>query len=319
MVKIWPIVLAAIVGIIVLLELSLRLIFGFGNPPLYIADKEIGYLLAPNQKVRRFGNCIEIDRHSMRSESFSEKRSDGTLRVFLLGDSIINGAWWTDQAKTISALVEKQLQIDLDRSFERIEVLNASANSWGPRNQLAYLKRFGVFEAQILVLVMNTDDLFATAPTSLVVGRDRSYPDRKPRSALFELFNYFFSRSKPIPGMDGVNTEKGDRVGINLEAVREMKSIATQAKAEFMLAITPLKREIAESSQRDYERKARERLARFTQSEQIPYIDFLPLFRASQQPENLYRDHIHLSPEGDRLVSDTIAKSLLVRKLISIE
>lgn len=310
--KIWPIVLAAIVGLIVLLELSLRIIFGFGNPPLYIADKEIGYLLAPNQKVRRFGNRIEIDRYSLRSESFTEKRSDDTLRVFLLGDSIINGNWWTDQARTISALVEKQLKSDLEGSFERIEVLNASANSWGPRNQLAYLKRFGTFEAQIVVLAMNTDDLFATAPTSLVVGRDRSYPDRKPKSALFEIFNYFLFSSQPIAGMAEVNAEKGDRVGLNLEAIREMKSIAERAKAQFMLVITPLKREIDESSQKDYERKARERLAEFTQTEQIPYIDFLPLFRAAQQPENLYRDRIHLSPEGDLLVSKTI-ESLLVR------
>ena len=42
-------------------ELTLRLFFGFGNPPLYTADDDIGYLLAPNQRMRRFGNLIAIN------------------------------------------------------------------------------------------------------------------------------------------------------------------------------------------------------------------------------------------------------------------
>ncbi|NES80998.1 MAG: SGNH/GDSL hydrolase family protein [Moorea sp. SIO2B7] len=314
-VKVLLVVFAVAVGVFALMEGGLRLIFGLGNPPLYIPDAEIGYLLAPNQHLRRFGNRMRINQYSMRSDPLPAKRPASTLRILLLGDSIANGAWWTDQDETISALIESQLrslfsQNSTSESPKIAEVFNASANSWGPRNQLAYLRRFGLFEAQVVVLLLNTDDLFATAPTSLPVGRDRNYPARKPPLALTEIFTRVFVRPKPIPGMAQVNGEGGDRVAFNLEAIREIKAIATQANAQFILAMTPLLREIGEPGPRDYEHTARKRLQELTNTEQIPYIDFLPLFNGFEQPEALYRDHIHLSPQGNQLISDTMSQSL---------
>ncbi|MGK7873549.1 MAG: SGNH/GDSL hydrolase family protein [Xenococcaceae cyanobacterium] len=314
-VKVLLVVFAVVVGVFALIEGALQLLLGLGNPPIYIPDEEIGYLLAPNQQVRRLGNRIAINQYSMRSDSIEEKRPASTLRILLLGDSVVNGAWWTDQDETISALMEGQLQSALRKtstsgSLQVVEVLNASANSWGPRNQLAYLRRFGVFEAQVVVLLINTDDLFATAPTSLPVGRDRNYPDRKSPLALIEVFTRAFLRPKPVPGMAAVNAEGGDRVGFNLQAIGKIEAIAKDANAQFILAMTPLLREIGEPGSRNYERKARQRLQDFIDNEQIPYIDFLPLFNEFEQPESLYRDHIHLNDEGNRLVSETLSQSL---------
>lgn len=86
----------------------------------------------------------------------------------LLGDSIPNGGWWRDQANTISSLIRDALSTEINHIFIYIEVLNASANSWGPRTELAYLQHFGDFHSQVVVLLINTtDDLFATAPNSL--------------------------------------------------------------------------------------------------------------------------------------------------------
>src|ERR687886_3127627 len=98
-----------VVGLLVMLEGVLRLLLGFGNPLLYIADEEIGYLLAPNQRTKRFGNRIAINEYSMRSSTITNTRPTSTLRVLLLGDSVANGASWTDQNRTISALMTTQL------------------------------------------------------------------------------------------------------------------------------------------------------------------------------------------------------------------
>ncbi|MGF1481234.1 MAG: SGNH/GDSL hydrolase family protein [Cyanophyceae cyanobacterium] len=309
-------IVAAIASGFIVLEVSLRL-FGLGNPPLYIPDAEIGYLLAPNQRVRRFGNRIEINQYAMRTGAIALQRPAETLRIFLLGDSVANGAWWTDQEETISALIEQQLQTtatvpqvdpaqsDRQRLFWRnVEVLNASANSWGPRNELAYLQRYGTFEAQLIVLLINTDDLFATAPTSLPVGQDRNYPDRKTL-ALAEVARRW-QRPSPIPGLDEVRKEGGDRVGFNLAAITQIKAIAKEHKAQFLLAMTPLLRECEATGPRDYELKARERLTQFASEHQISYIDFLPLFKPDCH--QLYRDHIHLSPQGNQLVSRTLSQ-----------
>jgi len=388
-VNVWLVSVVVLLGSFLLLEVGLRLLFGFGNPLLYLADAEIGYLLAPNQRTRRFGNRIAINEYSMRSSTITNRRPTSTLRVLLLGDSVANGASWTDQNRTISALMTTQLELAVrvssDESFighqpfERVEVLNASANSWGPQNELGYLKRFGSFEAQVIVLLLNTDDLFAAAPTSDPVGRAPNYPNRKPPYALAEVYTRYLSPrlsrlrmktlTKKLAGLrdqqrrrfasmpppspcSSENTQSGssdrldscqggsyangaptlapelpeprselaqqeteafhnDSLESNLDAIRQIQALAAQAGAEFVLAMTPLWREIGEPGPRDYERKARDRLTKLTQDEPIRYLDFLPMFNRIESPQRLYRDHIHLSRQGNQRVSEAIARSLV--------
>ena len=322
--KIALLVLAAIVLLWVIVEVSLRLLFGFGNPLTYIADEKIGYLLAPNQRTRRFGNRIEINEYSMRSGAVTKERSPDTFRVLVIGDSIANGGWWTDQADIISEMLDTQLrELDGERGrrgdgenfglmqTSNVEVLNASANSWGPRNELAYLQRFGTFDAQVIVLIINTDDLFATTPSSVVVGRDRNYPNRKPSLAIVEAISRYLLPEQAIPELEQVNAEAGDRVGRNLEAIGKIQAMANSTNSHFLLVMTPLVREIGKPGSRDYEIKARSRLDQFTESQQIKYIDFLSAFNSIPQPETLYRDHIHLSPQGNQIVSKAIAEGIL--------
>ena len=316
------IILSIIVGLITVLEISLRLFLGFGNPLIYIPDADCGYLLAPNQTVRRFGNRIEINQYSMRSSAIAPIPLVSTLRVLLLGDSVANGGWWTDQPDTISEIMARLLSqgaeavgkqekdLTLSSPPSVVEVLNASANSWGPRNQLAYLQKFGHFGAKVIVLLINTDDLFAKIPSPWVVGRDRNYPDRKPLSAIVELCTRYLLPVSRFPEVEPQTVTEVDIIGCNLEAIRQIKTIATSVRAQFVLAMTPLLREIGDCEPRDYEIKARARLIEFTETEQILYLDFLPIFNSIQQPIKLYRDHIHLSPQGNQIVSQIIMNTM---------
>ena len=311
------IIVAGIVGLFVATEIGLRLLFGFGNPLTYIGDEKIGYLLTPSQRTRRFGNRIEINQYSMRGGNIEPTPLPSSLRILLLGDSIANGGWWTDQENTISNLMMGSLKSnlsnlsDLSKNITQIEVLNASANSWGPRNEFAYLQRFGSFGSKAIILLINTDDLFSTTPTSLQVGSDRNYPSKKPPLALAEVLNRYILKQKPIPGLKEIQNESGDRVGVNLEAIRKIQEFTQKSNAQFLLAMTPLLREIGEPGPRDYEIKERQRLTEFTKTQGITYIDFLPIFNASQDPENLYHDHIHFNLRGNQLISKVIEKKLL--------
>jgi GDSL-like Lipase/Acylhydrolase family len=305
------IILAVFAWLLMVIEIGLRSLFGFGNPLIYIGDQEIGYLLAPNQRTRRFGNRIEINQYSMRSPPAQKTPAPSTLRVLLLGDSIANGGWWTDQTNTISSLMMGSLESATLGNYQEVEVLNASANSWGPRNELAYLQRFGNFNSQGVVLLINTDDLFATAPTSLPVGRDRNYPDCKPPLALVEVLQRYILKSKPIPEMKAVHEEAGDRVGINLEAISKIQALTHQSNSQLLLVMTPLLRELGEPGPCDYEIQARQRLSDFTQTQQITYIDFLPIFNSTPDAKTLYQDHIHLNLQGNQLVTQVMERSLL--------
>ncbi|MBD2463965.1 SGNH/GDSL hydrolase family protein [Oscillatoria sp. FACHB-1407] len=317
--KLVLIIVLAGVGLLLLVEMGLRFL-GFGNPLLYIADEQIGYLIAPNQQVKRFGNRIVINQYSMRGTNVSSQRSPSTVRLFLLGDSVANGGWWTDQAETVSERLREKLQAQLPRAAtqtgtpQAVEVLNASANSWGPRNELAYLQKFGTFDAQVVVLLINTDDLFATAPTSVQVGRDRNYPDRQPPFALAEAVSRYLLKPVPIPELEVIQAEGGDRVGINLDAISKINALVRQNNGKLVLAMTPLVRELGASGPRDYEVKARQRLKDFAADETIPYMDFLPIFNQVGNFKSLYRDHIHLNPQGNQQVSQHLAE--IVRSLL---
>ena len=309
MVKLALVAVAIALGLLVAGEIGLRVLFGFGNPLLYIADDRIGYLLAPNQRTRRFGNRVDINQYSMRSKPISPQPDASTVRVLLLGDSIASGGWWTDRDDTISARMAECLR---DRSGrQKVEVLNASANSWGPRNELAYLERFGHFQSRAIVLLVNTDDLFAIAPTSLPVGRDLNYPARKPLLAWAEAIERYLLPEPKIPELDRLRQEGGDRVGKNLAAIEQIHRQLAAEGIPLILALSPLKREVSPSGPKDYELKARDRLLELTRTQNIPFLDFLPIFGESDRPDALYRDAIHPTPEGNQILSDRICQLLV--------
>lgn len=304
--KVFLMTIALSLLVLALLEWMLRLRFGFGDPLLYVGDPDIGYLIAPNQSVTRNGNSIRINASSMRSDAFEPHKSPRETRVFFIGDSVVNGGWWTPQDSIISEQVKRALQ----KAGNPVSVLNASANSWSPRSELAYVQRFGTFEADTVILVINTDDLFATAPTSLVVGNHPNYPDRKPVAAIVEIVTReWLSRQPTSPALQQVYDETGDRVGKALDAIAQIHTIAQANQAKFLLVMTPLLREV-EAGPKDYEIKARDRLMERLRSNNIPSIDLLPIFKNNDNPKSLYHDHIHLNQRGNQQISDRVLQWL---------
>lgn len=309
-------VIISVLGLLslVILELILRSRYGLGDPLLYKADDRMGYIIVPNQSVKRNGNDIRINRYSMRSDDLGDRKVRGERRFFFIGDSVVNGGWWTRQSETISERFKQQLQTSASANPTAnpiISVLNASANSWSPRSELEYLRCYGTFDADFVIIVINTDDLFATAPTSLVVGRQSNYPDRKPLGAIGELINrYRLSKLPPLPELQAVYNEEGDRVGKVLDALQAMHQIAKQNNANCLLVMTPLLREV-EGKPRDYELVARDRLLQFTKKEALPYIDLLEPFKAIDNAKALYQDHIHLNAAGNEAVSKILLSAVL--------
>jgi len=306
-------------GAIVLLlflgsELLLRQVFGLGRPLLYRSDPHMGYRVAPNQNLRRFGNRIYINEFSMRNEPITPQRSPQTLRILMLGDSLVNGMVWTDQSQTLTAFLHQELT---EITPKMIEVLNVAAGSWAPRNELAYLQEFGTFESQCLILVINTDDFFGAPPRPEVVGQDPAYPDRYPPGAWAEVFQQIWRRF-PLTAHHQLNQLKRlspppekDVVGINLKAIEDIYSLTHGANAKFFLVLSPLRRELdREGGSRDYEKKARQRLQEWVTQHQIPLLDLLPSFNAHPNPLSLFSDHIHLSFQGNQWVAEAIVQQI---------
>lgn len=177
----------AIVGGLVAAEVTLRLAFGLGNPVLVQADPDTGYRFQPNQKIFRFGKNIQYNQYSQRSEPITLAKPPGKLRILMTGDSVLNGGNPTAQSQTITELFETKLSA----SGHPAEVLNASAGSWGIGNEFAYLRKFGTFNADAVILQIGNHDLTQPTSTSEVVGHHPAYPDHPPLLAIQELWTRY--------------------------------------------------------------------------------------------------------------------------------
>lgn len=177
---------------IVSVELFARFALGLGDPPIYVADPQIEYMLKPDQNVRRFGNLIFVNHWGMRSHDFpARKANPDEIRILILGDSVINGGSQIDQALLSTTLLQKRLQASLGKP---VVVGNASAGSWGPGNWLAYVRRYGFFEVDLVVLMVNSGD-YADNPTFAPL--DANHPDARPLMALQEAVFRYLPRFLP--------------------------------------------------------------------------------------------------------------------------
>ena len=177
-------------------EVTLRTVVGLGDPPLYLTDPEIEYMLVPGD-YSRFGNRIHVNSVHMRSsEAVTSPPLPGERRVLILGDSVVNGGSLTDQSALATEMIPS---LALNAGFcTNMTVCNVSAGSWGPGNLLAYVRRFGLFGCKDAVIVLNSADAF-DVPTFQELGP--AHPTSRPRFALIDLVqNYgvrFLSTNSP--------------------------------------------------------------------------------------------------------------------------
>lgn len=146
-------VLVALVGFI---EGVLRFVLGVGNPVLIAPDPYCEYILKPDQHIFRFFAHIDTNHLGMRSDEVPAKRSPDTLRLMLVGDSIVYGTSRVDQHQIFSEILHHDLPSIV---HEPVEVLNTSAGGWAIENELSYIRSRGIFKSDMVLLVLNNGDL----------------------------------------------------------------------------------------------------------------------------------------------------------------
>ena len=302
------ILFAFIVMSVVVAELVARYALGLGDPPLTVADSEIDYIFAPNQNCNRFGNRIVYNDASMRCD-FNVLMGGGNLsRIFVIGDSVVNGGVLTDHKD----LATTMLQEKFDQSRKIIQVCNVSAGSWGPGNYAAYLRKHkGLVGANDIVVVeVNSHDLWEDDPKKMggkMVGADNFLIARKPWCALWEgLDRYFIPRVRRWLGKASINTKvdvpkwekdaESEQAKFNLRMLDEMYSLPWKKK---FLLIWRSKQEIVE----DKETVGESAFRKYAISKDIPII----IIRLS---ESDYRDTIHPSIQGQKAICDAISRAL---------
>jgi hypothetical protein len=291
-----------------------RFAIGLGTPPLYQVDDKMEYLLQPSKTYYRFHNRFSVNQYSMRSDDFPpQKSSPNELRVVVVGDSIIYGGVLIDQHDIDTEILKRDLQQQFGRP---VVVGNASAKSWGPPNELAYLQRFGTLNADVVILELSSHD-YADSPTFVpVVGISAAYPARTPPLALFDLFESYilprYSHFGATPeGIDKTminEAQSPEDIAMCRDAEREFFRFARahQAKVALMqhLSLTELN---ANYHPGYYANQA------VAKEENVPYVDDAAELREKLKlGENaFYPDNVlHLNAMGQQILAHSLQKAV---------
>jgi hypothetical protein len=289
-------------------EIFCRAALGLGRPPLSQADPQIEYLFRPSQSIRRFGHIIHINDYSMRSDDFSAHKTDpAELRVMVIGDSVVYDGVQVDQKNISTEVMKRLLERDLKR---KVVAGNIAARGWGPPNELAFVKKFGLFDADAVVLVMNSHD-YADVPTFVpTIDVDPDYPGHNPMFALAELSTRYVPRYLPAGWArrqqpENPNPSRKD-IEWALSAVRDLIDVSRHSGAKVFLA------QMSERDEIDGHLKpGHDMIREIAKRMQVPVLDVGKRFEeAVHEGRNPYLDNIHPDDLGCKIMGETIARGI---------
>ena len=309
-IRILRILAIVLLGAVVVLELVARFGLGLGDPPLFEADERIEYLAKPG-KYRRFHNDVVYNQYGMRSDPFGKTKDDpAEMRVMFIGDSVINGGTLTDHRDLATQTLKRELA---DALSTTLVVGNISAGSWGPPNQLAYLQRFGFFEADLLVVVISSHDHVDVPTYEPAVDVEAALPSRSPWLAISEIPRYLpriLSLGKPfsLPPRPKVELAKAGRS--SMAALRQMVQMAHAEGASVIVGLHLEKSELGVGPKLPGYHQIRVFLADLP----VESVELGPAFEdALGQGRNPYRDQIHPNPLGQHLIARTLFEPIRLR------
>lgn len=297
-------------------EISLRLAFGLGTPVLVQTDPQTGYRFKPNQNIIRFGKKVQYNQYSQRSEPITPQKPPGKLRILMIGDSVLNGGNPTDQSQTITELFEAKLG-------EKAEILNASAGSWGIGNQLGYLREFGTFNADAVILQIGTHDLTQPTSNSAGIAFHPAYPTHPPLLAIQDAWTRYLWPT--LAGKLGLGSSGADfsasptstnpdkQFKQNMEVFKETVKLVKSKKIPVFVLFTPNRDDLLPKHNVP---KYKSEFLRLLLTLQVPMIDSHEAWSTLPPTtvETYFRDYVHLSVAGNGAIADLLTGQLCQRR-----
>lgn len=267
--------------------------FGLTNVPLFMASDKFEYISKPNQDVTIYRNHFITNKYSMRSGPI--EKNDTTV-ILLLGDSVLFGGSQVDQDSLASTILENRLS----RMFKRrIRVLNVSSKSWGPDNAAAYVRQYGTFGADLIMLVFSSGDAHDNMSFKPVVGLSDNYPDKNVQWAWEKIGSFG-------PEILKVMIHKRDQKAINQELLINEAAEFNPGFAYFD-SLTKTKcisfgiylHKTTDEIKRKKLVKGGNEIIAFCRQHHIPVV------QANEQPA-MYIDNIHLNKKGQRFLAQAL-------------
>jgi|SRR5271157_292027 len=286
-------------------ELILRSM-GFGNPIVYRVDPHVGYYPAPNQNVHRYGGEIHINSFGMRSRDISADKPAGTFRILMLGDSTLYGGSYIDQSQTYATRLEGLLNEKpgvLPNSPRQVEVLCMGVNGWGSQHELAYVKEFGLFHADLVMVMGPPNDAYRSLHG--IEQLPFFVEGHRPQFAWQEFWDHLRWEYDLRSTGAGDSFKASQREGeVLADGVAAWLGIATLAQAQGALTdfeLLPNEEEAREGHSDESTQRVLEALLPELAKGRVPEAYPLPLFRSVLGVPKLYHDGVHLDTSGHKL------------------
>lgn len=276
-------------------EAVLRWGVGLGDPPLAKFDPQTEYELVPGRAYTRWRNRITINADGMRGPERAGAPPAGTVRALLIGDSVVYGTHMLDDAEIIPAQLEPLLEAAPALAGCGVEALGMAVSSWGPPNQLAFLRREGDFGAQAAAVVVSAHDM-ADAPQPL--SDIMPYRLHTPATAIGDAIEAVRERHVRAPGL---RLPYDARVRIARGALEEMLAELRRRGIPAILVYHPTTDERAG--------ELRPERAEFAAIAAAGGAGFLDLGDAVDAPGG-YLDNIHPDATGAARIAGALAPPL---------
>lgn len=284
-------------------EAILRFGLGLGNPVLIVPDPACKYILKPDQNIFRFFSHTRTNHYGMRSDPISPLHAPSSLRILFVGDSITYGTSQVDQSQIFTEILHRDLPSIVHRP---VEVLNASAGAWAIDNELSYVRSRGIFESDLVLLVLNDGDV--TQPRSTMAEVGDGLPHARPRTALGELYTRFIVPkflhivSRPDAG-DSVSVNADGVIMRNLDDLNEFNELVRRQGAKLAIVYAPFRRDLPNLSS-----GAGLILKKWSASHQVPIFDLESAELSYSAQEITLDNGIHFSAKGNLVVAQEIEK-----------
>lgn len=274
-----PLILVlAIAGFILASEGAVRAL-GLVDFPLYDADAELGYIPRANQ-AGTYLRSREWNFNYLHMGG-GDFQPSGSRGVIVIGDSVVLGG----NPYSAGERLGPQLAAATGRN-----VWTVAAGSWAFRNQLAYLKRFPEVlgsDAEIIFVVNSAD--FDEASSWQC---DVTHPRAAPFSALIYLVNKQFLRICDSAAALSLKVPPGDW---RVEAPEFLR------KRGVVFFLYPSRSELDSPKELAALRRRAEELKQ-AGAERVYDVS-----RDSRWSADLYRDSVHPTPRGNRVLARIMA------------
>jgi hypothetical protein len=254
------------------------------------------------------GNYFFINEYHQRSGPLMENPD---YRILMIGDSVTNEGVWTNQNETITEILEKKLN---DYYSVKGEVLNAAAESWGIENEFEYVKKFGIFNADLAILQIGSQDLVQPKSLSNSLGTLEK-PTTNPICAIHEAlqlkFPNFFRHEENNNNWNNTNISAAFNWLTNLYTLKTMAELI-QRNTSLIVLFTPYTEELSENI--GFNRIRELYVIWALEPQTICHIDLLQE-RYALRDEH-FRDSIHFNEAGDELLAEIISKHIIENKIL---